>query len=166
MATEKVTNGGRNESRLLALPVELLHRVTDSLSDESLPNIRLTCKTFEATTNDRFARAFFESRYCCIYHKPRWDLLSDVLTSRFADRIWEVTFTSHVVEDYRLHPLQLAPRIPEGDLQKISMEASQRAAEQELSEAVGPRTQIPAWPNERTVERCLLSLNTLLHPPL
>lgn len=51
-------------SHLLALPVELLQRITDKVSNETLTTFRLTCKVIEAATFDRFAKTFFEERYC------------------------------------------------------------------------------------------------------
>lgn len=60
-----------DESRLLALPMELLVRTTDFLGDDSLPTLRLTCKTLDAAVFDRFAQCnVFELR-CCALFKER-----------------------------------------------------------------------------------------------
>ena len=57
----------QDDSRLLALPLELLTRITDNLKDESLPSLRLTCKTLEGATFDRFVRTF-QDTHCCVHY--------------------------------------------------------------------------------------------------
>ena len=66
-AKNSITSDGE-PSRLLALPLELLQRITDNVSDETLTTFRLTCKAIEAATFDRFAKTVFEERYCCRGH--------------------------------------------------------------------------------------------------
>lgn len=57
------------DSRLRALAPELLCTIFDSLNDESLPILRLTSKTLELVSFDRFAKAFFSHRTCYIFAK-------------------------------------------------------------------------------------------------
>jgi hypothetical protein len=142
-------------SRLLALPVELLQRVTDNLSDETLTTFRLTCKAIEATTFDQFAKIFFEERHCYIYEKPRWTLLDKIVSSRLGDRVRKVVFTTKVLAPACFRQLQLAP---EQDLNGHSdHEWAQLQLRDSVTGEVGPREQIPAWPSAGAIERCLIN---------
>ena len=84
----------KDESRLLALPLELITRITDSLRDESLPSLRLTCKTLEGATFDRFVKIFHDI-YCCIYYESRWLSLQRFLNGspRLVKALRFITFT-------------------------------------------------------------------------
>lgn len=175
-AKNSVTSDGK-PSRLLALPLELLQRITDNVSDETLTTFRLTCKAIEAATFDRFAKTFFEERYCCIYDMPRWTLLEDIASSRVCDRIRRVIFTTNVLAPARYEHLQLAPTKPE---EKDGEGEDEHEEDQEeealchmisaqcdlanaLVEAAGARNQMTAWPSKDVIERCLICLRN--HTP-
>lgn len=161
MATDNIANianGDDRKSRLLALPIELLHWITDYLHDESLSSLRLSCRAIEAATFDQFATRFFDQRYCFIYHKPRWDLLRNILASRLAGRIRKVTFTTQISEQPRLYPLQLAPRRAECIYKSACIARAQLFERSRLMSAVGLRSQLPAWPTRLSTQRCLLDL--------
>jgi len=151
-------------SRLLALPVELLQRITDNVSDEALTTFRLTCKTIEAATFDHFAKVFFEERYCCIYDKPRWTLLRDVVSSRMGDRICRVVFTTDILAPTTWDHLQLAPAKPEeGEERYPDFLMAQCDLADALAEAVGARKHTVAWPSKDVVEHCLTRMRN--HAP-
>jgi hypothetical protein len=61
-----------DDSMLLGLPMELLQRTTDYLPDEVLTAIRLTCKTLETATLDRFIKRYCRRRHCFILSAARW----------------------------------------------------------------------------------------------
>lgn len=159
MAADNSTESDSMPSLLLTLPMELLQRIIIMLGDETLPTFRLTCKTIEATTFDLFAQIFFEERYCCIFYKPRWTLLEDVISSRMGDRVRRVVFTTDVLAPFGLEHLQIAPTKPSGKISHIAY--SQCEVRRALIETVGPRTQIPAWPSRRVIERCLIFMRNL-----
>lgn len=149
MAAEMATNNSNeidnNQSHLLALPVELLQRVTDNLSDETLTAFRLTCKTIEAATFDQFAKVFFEERYCFIYEKQRWTLSNSVISSRIAVKVRKVVFTSNILAPAGREQLQLAPRQNQyTNYGYDDLYLEQEYAEELMTDAVGPKTQIPA----------------------
>lgn len=91
---------------LLQLPLELLQRIIDLLSDETIIMLRLSCKVLQATTFDVFAREYFTKRKICIADKARWTQLSSILDSRLATRLKKLTFT--IIND-RTDEFQLAP---------------------------------------------------------
>lgn len=102
-----MATAGRTE--LLDLPVELLQNITDNLSDESVMQLRRTCKTLDNATIDRFASHHFKDYHCCIFHEHRWDQLINLLrSSRLADRICHVTLTTNTLEGIDLEDIQLA----------------------------------------------------------
>jgi len=154
-------------SALLALPIELVDRIADSLGPESLLMLRLTCKVLEHSTYDRFAKTFFERRSCCIYYEPRWLLLEAIIRSRLGNRLRYLEFTSKPFEDKLYQHLQLAP----GQMQAVTpaaptrAEASIRAAQirsnKDLSFEVGPHTQTPAWPSMAVFSRVFRDIKTL-----
>lgn len=88
------------DSRLLALAPELLCTIFDSLNNETLPILRLTCKTLELISFDRFVKAFFSRRACHVYDPDRWLLLSRILNgpARLTSRIDEIVFTDSMLE--------------------------------------------------------------------
>lgn len=98
------------ESRLLALPLELLTRVTDCLNDESLPTLRLTCKALEASTFDRFTDTFAYTS-CCIFYEERWRSLRRFLygSDRLVQRLRSITFTTNPLEHFGCYDMALAP---------------------------------------------------------
>lgn len=100
-----------DEARLLSLPMELLTRITDELEEESLSTLRLTCKTLEIATFDRFA-ATFTYRHCCIYYETRWTSLKSFLRGssiRLLRAMHHLTFTTMPLEGYDFDEVQLAP---------------------------------------------------------
>lgn len=99
-----------DESALLALPMELLTRITDALEDESLPSIRLTCKTLEGATFSRFTGTFSVS-YCCVYYETRWLSLKRFLngSARLVSALHRVCFTTNPLERFDYSDVQLAP---------------------------------------------------------
>jgi len=137
-----------NTPALLTLPVELVGRIADSLTPESLLMFRLTCKALEHSTYDLFAKTFFERRHCCIYYEPRWLLLNKVITSRLGSRVQEVTFTAEPLESKCYKDLQLAP-----DKFQEDMITAQRVVGSALSLSVGPEAQVPAWPSTAVFHR-------------
>ena len=145
-----------NTSALLALPVELVGRIANSLEPESLLMLRLTCKALEHSTYDLFTKTFFEQRFCCIYYEPQWLLLKDIISSRLASRLREVTFTTDPL-GYKLYrDLQLAPTESEQDI-----EMAQCVAIDSLWSSIGLRTQIPAWPSTAILHRVFRDLKRL-----
>lgn len=144
-------------SPLLALPVELVGRIVDSLEPESLLMLRLTCKVLDHSTHDLFAKKFFERRYCCIYYEPRWLLLNEVISSRLGSRVRKVEFTSEPLESKWYKDLQLAPHASESD-----MTAAQSSAGGQLSRSIGPQTQVPAWPSTAIFHRVFRDIKRLV----
>lgn len=149
-------------SLLLALPVELLQRVTDNLSDETLTTFRLTCKTMEAATFDQFAKIFLADRYCCIYDQPRWTLLRDMVSSRLGVRIRRVILTTNVLAPARIEHLHLIPTQSEAEEEGMfDILFSQCVLGDALVKAVGARKQTAAWPSKSQIERCLTCIRDL-----
>ena len=86
------------ESLLLALPMEMLDRIAVQLEDDhdAIFSTRLTCKTLEAATFDRFADKFFRYREYCIFYQRSLLRLQGLLagSSRLTARMRRTTFTS------------------------------------------------------------------------
>jgi hypothetical protein len=99
-----------DESRLLSLPMELLTRITNMLNDESIPTVRLTCKTIEGATFDRFTKTFANS-YCCVYYEARWLSLKKFLhgSHRLVRSLKCVDFTTNPLERHHYTQMQIAP---------------------------------------------------------
>lgn len=112
-----------DESRLLALPMELLQRITNSLNNESLPTLRLTCKTLENATLDHFVAAFLEKRCYFVHDETRWVLLKNLLSTRLASKMREITFSYSSLERKSPTEIQLAP-----EEALVSMAAAQSLA--------------------------------------
>jgi hypothetical protein len=159
MANNSTGNDGK-PSLLLALPIELLQRISEEVSDETLTTFRLTCKAIEAATFDLFAKIFFEERYCYVYYKPRWTLLEDIIRSRMGDSVRRVIFTTNILAPVVSRRLQLAPQDPgeEGDYDIIETQVD---VEVKMMEAVGARVQAPAWPSKDAIERCFICIRNL-----
>lgn len=100
----------KDESRLLALPLELLTRVTDNLNDESLPSLRLACKTLEGATFNRFVKTL-QNTTCCIYYESRWLSLKRFLNGspRLVNAVHGILFTTDPLEGKSCHEVQIAP---------------------------------------------------------
>lgn len=100
----------KDESGLLALPLELLTRITDNISHESLPTVRLTCKTLEGVTFNRFEKSLSMTT-CCIYYESRWLSLQRFLhgSERLVQALRGIYFTSDPLETRSPFEVQLAP---------------------------------------------------------
>lgn len=98
------------ESRLLALPMELLEQISDCVTEESLPMLRLACKTLEAATLNRFTTVFLQERRFHVHDETRWLLLNNLLSTRFAKEMREITLTTDELEGKPYSMLQLAPK--------------------------------------------------------
>lgn len=145
-----------NTPALLALPVELVSRMADSLEPESLLMLRLTCKALEHSTYDLFAKTFFERRFCCVYYEPRWLLMKAVISSRLGGRVRELICTSEPLESKCYKDVQLAP-----SERQMDIKTAQCDADDELSLSLGPETQIPAWPNTAIFNRVFRDMKRL-----
>lgn len=86
------------ESFLIALPMEMLDRNAVHLEDDhdATFSTRLTCKTLEAATFDRFADEFFHCPEYCVFNKRSLLHLQSLLSTspRLAAKIRRITFTS------------------------------------------------------------------------
>lgn len=72
---------------------------------------------------DRIAQSFLAHRHFCVYDETRWDLLRKLLSSRLADRLHVICFTSEVLENKQCKQIELAPEELRPDLP-----SAQRAA--------------------------------------
>jgi len=115
------------ESLLLALPMELMQRITIQFDDDddAIFSTRLACKTLEAATFDGFADRFFKHHHYCIYYKRSLLRLHDLLksSSRLTTRIRHITFTSCVFASVRHKGMQLAPNQSDNDLESAQIAA-------------------------------------------
>jgi len=115
------------ESLLLALPMELIQRITIQFDDDddAIFSTRLACKTLEAATFDRFADRFFKHHHYCIYYKRSLLRLQDLLesSSRLTTRIRHITFTSRFFASVRHKGMQLAPNQSDNDLESAQIAA-------------------------------------------
>jgi hypothetical protein len=121
-----------DESKLLSLPMELLTRVTNMLNDESLPTLRLTCKTLEGATFDRFAKTF-STTYCCVYYKSRWLSLKKFLhgSPRLVRRLGYINFTTNPLERHHYTQMQIAPGEDFGDMNAAQKQFDMREADED-----------------------------------
>lgn len=158
MAANNSNANDSEPSHLLALPVELLQRITNELGDETLTTFRLTCKAIEAATFDHFAKIFFEERHCCIYYEPRWTLLRKIFCSRIGDRIHRVIFTTDGLAPASCEDLQLASPKP---YEEDDITRAQGNAIFALMRAAGTQIQTPTSPSKDAIERCLRCIRDL-----
>lgn len=88
-------------STLLALPVELVTRITDFLDKEHLLMVRLACKSLDTITFDRFAEEYFAHVYCWIAASKSYDRLRTIIgdSSRLRGRVRQLTFTANILEE-------------------------------------------------------------------
>jgi hypothetical protein len=121
-----------DESRLLSLPMELLTRVTNMLNDESLPTLRLTCKTLEGATFDRFTKTF-ATTYCCVYYKSRWLSLKKFLhgSPRLVRRLGYINFTTNPLERHHYTQMQIAPGEDFDDIHAAQKQFDMREADED-----------------------------------
>lgn len=101
----------KDDSMLLDLPVELLKRITDYLPSETLTTARLTCKTLEAATLDRFVDLYCTARYCFVLSSARWTALQAQFkqSPRLTSKVNKLVFTTDFYECAGHTALQLAP---------------------------------------------------------
>lgn len=97
------------ESRLLTLPMELLERITDCAIEDALPMLRLASRTLETATMNRFTTIFLQERWLHVHDQTRWLLLNNLLSTRFASRIREITLTTDDLEGKTYSMLQFPP---------------------------------------------------------
>ena len=94
-----------------------------------------------------------------MYQKSRWALLNNIINSRMADRVRKVVFTNKILAPADREQLQLAPAqncyMPSGC---EDLFWAQKYAEESMTDAVGPTTQIPAWPSKGVIERSLINI--------
>jgi hypothetical protein len=109
-SSSEMATATNDDSMLLDTPLELLHRITDNLRSEVLLSLRLTCKTLEGATFDRFAERYFTARRCCILSATRWAKLQTQLrrSPRLASEVQLIIVTADVYENHHRR-LQLAP---------------------------------------------------------
>lgn len=106
------------------------------LKDESLPTLRLSCKTLEGATFDRFAKTF-ATTYCCVYYKSRWLSLKAFLhgSPRLVRRLGYINFTTDPLERHHYAQMQIAPGEDFDDIHAAQMQFDMREAnEDELYE--------------------------------
>lgn len=98
-------------SKLLNLPMELLQKVSELSSSETLITFRLTCKTLDLASFDQFAAAYFEKRTCHILSASGWSKFEKRLHDfpRLANKIQRVNLTTDILDNRSLPSLQLAP---------------------------------------------------------
>lgn len=79
--------------------MELLQRITANLEDDgdAILNTRITCKTLEGATFDRFADKFFSAHQYCILYKHSLLRLQSLLesNSRLMPRMQRLILTSY-----------------------------------------------------------------------
>lgn len=99
-----------NRPRIQSLPVEVAHRALSFLDTEMLPAVRLTCKTLEAITFNRFAEAHFAHVYCWVGKPKAFRRLKDILQNSPAlkTRTRRLTLTDSPFEelDSALHVMR------------------------------------------------------------
>lgn len=101
----------RDESGLLALPMELLIRITTFLNSVILTSLRLTCKTLEAATFDQFAAHYCTNRHCFVLSADRWTLLRSqfVQCPRLTRKVKQITLTIDTWERHDTHSVPVVP---------------------------------------------------------
>lgn len=90
-----------NKPGIQSLPEEVVDYALSFLDTEMLPSVRLTCKTLEAITFNRFAEAHFAHVYCWVAKPKAFRCLEDTLQNSPAlkTRIRRVTLTDNPYED-------------------------------------------------------------------
>jgi hypothetical protein len=125
-----------DDSFLLALPMELIQRITVQLDDDrhAIFSIRFTCKPLEAAIFDRFADTFFRSRRYCIFYKRSLLNLQNLLTSssRLTARMQRVTLTSSFFENSTYRDIKLALLQSETDLGSAQSAAMKAYAQSQV----------------------------------
>lgn len=149
----------QDDSRLLALPLELLTRITDNLKDESLPSLRLTCKTLEGATFDRFVRTF-QDTHCCVHYESRWLSLKRFLngSDRLVSALRCVTFTSDPLEGHCHRQVQTAPSEAFPDIEDAQRQFSISQAKLDIPYAL---LDYDSRPSLALIQSVLLDMNEL-----
>ncbi|KAM0716735.1 hypothetical protein Q7P37_008180 [Cladosporium fusiforme] len=100
MAEPAEPTNDQKESKLLALPPELVEKIIPFVTDEALIPLRLTCKTLHDLSFNHFTRVYFSNLYCCMSEMDRYERLLNIIegSSRIKDRIRDVIFTSDILE--------------------------------------------------------------------
>lgn len=120
---------------MLELLLELLQRVTNSLNDESLSTLRLTCKALETATLDRFVAVYLRWRHFYIRDSARWTLLKNLLSTRLSSRMEIISFTLEQLENGFRYDIQLAlENTSDASMYADKMDASREKAQQALDE--------------------------------
>jgi hypothetical protein len=99
-ATPSVSTPSTDDSsKFLSLPPELVTRVTSFVNSEALIPVRLTCKTLEDITFNRFAKENFEHIYCWVHTIDDFVRLKNILqqSPRLGNRIRQLTLTTDVL---------------------------------------------------------------------
>jgi hypothetical protein len=143
-----------DQSFLLALPMELLDRIAIELEDDhdAVLSTRLTCKTLEAATFDRFAEKSFRSREYCVLYKRSLLRLQDLLnsSSRLAASMRCITFTSSLFANTNYKQVNIALNQNQTNLMAAQDAAMDAYAHGEVERL--PKQWIP----DAEVIRCLL----------
>jgi hypothetical protein len=109
------TSPQNKDCPLLEMPIETLQRITDLLDTHGdLPSVRLTCKTLDYVTLERFVSASFSTVKCCIFYESRWIRLMKIVSgpSRITRKIQKIDLTTCFFEDRDPSEIRLAPRKP------------------------------------------------------
>ena len=88
-----------NESYLLALPMEMLQRISSFATSAALLEIRLTCKTISAAAFDEFAKEYLNELHCYVMDTTRMKRLQNITAiQRFPRKVRILTFTTNPLE--------------------------------------------------------------------
>lgn len=119
LAIERFRMEANTTSALLALPVELVMRIIDSLDKEHLLMVRLVCNSFDTIKFDRFAEEYFAHVYCWIAASKSYERLRIIMakSSRLRDRIGQVTFTANILEDQSVNAVNVVCKQAQTELQ-------------------------------------------------
>lgn len=123
--------------------MELLQRITKSLNDESLPTLQLTYKTLESAKLDQFTETFLSKRCYFVHEESRRVLLKNLLSTRLAGRMREITFTHDSLEGKSWQEVQTVPEEEVGSVKEAQLQAYDYAdgpSEQALRNETRPST--------------------------
>lgn len=97
----------QTESKLLALPPEVVEHIIPFVTDQALLPLRLTCKTLHDLSFGYFTEVYFEELGCCISQIGRFLRLKFIINgpARITSKISTIHFTSDILE--RKHPLSV-----------------------------------------------------------
>jgi hypothetical protein len=114
---------------LLDLPMELLQRITGYLRPEAVTAVRLTCKTLEGATFDRFVEQNCTFRRCFVLSAARWTRLHTQLkqSPRLASKVKRIFLTTNPYESLRSTHVQLAPEKRFQDIREAQYAVTEHA---------------------------------------